>query len=476
MNQLLSIVDDSLVIKKLSVETLAGPTEISDDLTVAGIIIANKDIKARKNIDVSGVITANTLKVKNLITEQEVTKQDYTFRARNEQALENQGLNFVDDKGGKQFVYKQGNKLWSSMNLDLASGNCYLINGVNVLNQNSLGSTIINSNLRSVGKLRGLDVEGAVNIDDWAFFDNNLNRLGINTENPNGTLGIVLENAGEFILDAKDNNIVMGSITANGLDIITDNKTRFSIKSNGEINIGNEKYKNAKVKINGILEVDKLITAGSDNSLLPLVFKTNDQSTIQGTGILWQHANKNRQFVYYLDPDRIYSSEIIDLNGSKYFSIDNRMVLSRSTLGTTITESFLEKVGTLRDLTVAGTTNLNKVNALEFNTENIISKNIFTVSVDNEIEMSIDKDGSISLGNDDNINRQIKLNGNVDISNVLTIGSKKIFFSSHAPESGRYSTGDICFNSNPQARDYIGWVCSQSGTPGRWNKFGVTIP
>lgn len=476
MNQLLSIVDDGLVIKKLSVEQLSGPTEVVDDFTVAGALYVNQDIKARKNMDVSGVLTADILKVKQLITEVESTKQDYTFRGRNEQALHNQGLTFVDDQGAKQFVYRQGNKLWSTMNIELDRDKSYFINGISVLTQTSLGSTVTSSNLQKVGKLKGLTVTGAVNIDDWVFFNDNLNRLGINTETPNGTLGIALPNAGEFIFDAKDSNAVMGTITSNGLDIMTDNKTRISIKSGGEINIGNEKFKNAVVKIHGKLEVDELITAGSDRGLLPIVFKTSAVSTIQGTGFLWQHANKNRQFIYNLDPDKIYSTETIDLHANKWYSIDDRMVLSRNTLGTTVTESYLEKLGTLRELSVNGPARFNSLEVDKIHVDYIENANEFGINVDFENEFKITKQGPITIGTDNNLQRSIKLNGQVDIAGAVTIEGKKIFYSSNSPSIGRYSAGDICFNQNPSARGYVGWVCTVSGTPGKWLPFGLILP
>lgn len=35
-----------------------------------------------------------------------------------------------------------------------------------------------------------------------------------------------------------------------------------------------------------------------------------------------------------------------------------------------------------------------------------------------------------------------------------------------------YNKGDIFYNRNPKKRAYVGWICTQSGTPGKWKRFG----
>jgi hypothetical protein len=40
------------------------------------------------------------------------------------------------------------------------------------------------------------------------------------------------------------------------------------------------------------------------------------------------------------------------------------------------------------------------------------------------------------------------------------------------PEGGSFKQGDIVWNSEPQQRNYVGWICIQSGNPGIWAQFG----
>lgn len=42
-----------------------------------------------------------------------------------------------------------------------------------------------------------------------------------------------------------------------------------------------------------------------------------------------------------------------------------------------------------------------------------------------------------------------------------------------APASGTWALGDLVWNSEPAATEYIGWVCVSAGTPGTWKGFGV---
>lgn len=43
----------------------------------------------------------------------------------------------------------------------------------------------------------------------------------------------------------------------------------------------------------------------------------------------------------------------------------------------------------------------------------------------------------------------------------------------NAPLTGSYKKGDIVYNENPVPGDYVGWVCTQSGSPGTWKGFGI---
>lgn len=48
-----------------------------------------------------------------------------------------------------------------------------------------------------------------------------------------------------------------------------------------------------------------------------------------------------------------------------------------------------------------------------------------------------------------------------------------IIYASSTPVSGSYVIGDIVYNTAPSAGGFVGWVCTQAGSPGTWKTFGV---
>jgi len=485
MNPLLSILDDALVVQKLNVRTLDGPVTANDDVQVQGSLYVDRDIRIKKHLDVAGTISADTLKVNRIISDSatnDAQSSSTTFQAKTQKELDGKGLVFVDAEGSKQFVFKEGNKMWSTMDVDLARNRSYQIDKIPVLTANSLGSGIVNSNLTKVGELQGLRVSGQVEIDNWAFFNSANNRLGINTENPHAALNIV-ENNVEIILGSFESDVAyIGTYNSTSVDIGTDHKARISIKNTGEILIGNPKYKTANVKIYGRLEVDELITRASvENSSLPITYKQD----IYGTGFFWQRDRQNRYFVYEANPDRIWTTETIDLADDKWYSINNHLVLSRTTLGSSVSDSSLTKLGTLRELTVDGPVNFNQALTVSAVNTGLINAQDFSILTNNEIEFKISSKGNIQIGNKDNTLRKINMYGQVSvnvnnpdpdvdlvINNSMSLNNKKFMVDSGAPTSGRYKLGDLVWNNNPVTEGFIGWVCVKAGEPGSWAPFG----
>jgi len=53
-----------------------------------------------------------------------------------------------------------------------------------------------------------------------------------------------------------------------------------------------------------------------------------------------------------------------------------------------------------------------------------------------------------------------------------TVGKSRWYYGGAAPASGTWNTGDIVWNDDPDAEEYIGWVCTSGGTSGTWKGFG----
>ena len=494
MNQLLSIDGDKIVIEKLRVKWTEGPITHAGSLEVVGATKFNDNVDLNKNINVKGTITADTINVKHIVCDEPGGLNDpFAFTANTAKELDGRGFQFTDGNATRQFVFKEGDKMWSTMDLDLVRNKVYRIENIPVLSMTELGDSVVKSNLQSLGTLHKLKVGGDVEFAQWAFFNSVHNRLGINTESPNGAIGIV-ENNVELVLSSYKPGVgYIGTFNNTDLEIGTDNTSRVVIKNTGEVVFGSAKYKNAVIRIHGKLEVDEIVNDPREGKFLPLTFKAGKDTSIYGTGIVWLQDGAARQLTYAANPDRIFSTEIIDIADDKWLSIGSSMVLSRSSLGASVTSSSLTKVGLLENLDVAGASNLSTLsvskitlsgdNQLEISSQSISSKNTFTVNVDDEQEIKIGN--SIEIGNNQNTSRKISLFGQVSVNasnpdpdvsltvnGNLSFANKKFITGTSKPNAGTYRKGDICWNSDPEATAYIGWVCIKEGTPGEWLPFG----
>ncbi len=494
MNQLLSIDGDKIVIEKLRVKWTEGPITHAGSLEVVGATKFNDNVDLNKNINVKGTITADTINVKHIVCDEPGGLNDpFAFTANTAKELDGRGFQFTDGNATRQFVFKEGDKMWSTMDLDLVRNKVYRIENIPVLSMTELGDSVVKSNLQSLGTLHKLKVGGDVEFAQWAFFNSVHNRLGINTESPNGAIGIV-ENNVELVLSSYKPGVgYIGTFNNTDLEIGTDNTSRVVIKNTGEVVFGSAKYKNAVIRIHGKLEVDEIVNDPREGKFLPLTFKAGKDTSIYGTGIVWLQDGAARQLTYAANPDRIFSTEIIDIADDKWLSIGSSMVISRSSLGASVTSSSLTKVGLLENLDVAGASNLSTLsvskitlsgdNQLEISSQSISSKNTFTVNVDDEQEIKIGN--SIEIGNNQNTSRKISLFGQVSVNasnpdpdvsltvnGNLSFANKKFITGTSKPNAGTYRKGDICWNSDPEATAYIGWVCIKEGTPGEWLPFG----
>src|SRR6056300_1598537 len=155
----------------------------------------------------------------------------------------------------KQFVYQDG-KLFSSETINIAKDKNISINDIKVLDQTELGSSVVRSNLREVGQLNGLVVNGGFRVNNFLVFDHNSDRLGIGTEEPNAALSIV-DDAVEIVLGAKDHsNAAIGTYNNSDLHLVTGNQTRIIVSADGNIQLGSVTDGESKIQVHGSIGVN----------------------------------------------------------------------------------------------------------------------------------------------------------------------------------------------------------------------------
>ncbi len=248
------------------------------------------------------------------------------FHAQQGETNYGKGIIFSGHGTTKQFLLTEPDRFVSSENIEVAKDKGFYANGIKVLDSKELGSTVTKSSLREVGRLKGLIVDGSVSIDNYLYYNSDINRLGFGTESPNAALSVA-EMGIEVMLGTSETfHGIVGTFASTDFDIVTDNTPRISVKANGDIILGNFNRTPIQVTVNGKLS---------------LGVKTPDPNV---------------------------------------------------------------------DLHVAGAVRLN-----------------------NKLHM----------------------------------------VSELPPTKGNFNKGDIVWNSNPQPRGCIGWVCTRPGDPGEWNPFGT---
>ena len=292
----------------------------NDGVAIAAIkdnLIVNGDIAAK-------TVKADVLEVKEIKADIKLEKDaPITFGGAN---VYGKGLLWTSKDYTKQFVFQSNpDRFFSTEFLDVQKGKGFSVNGIKVLDEAELGTTVVKSNLREVGRLKGLIVDGSMSINQYMYYNSSSDRLGLGTEEPNAALSICDQGI-EIVLGSSEySNAAIGVFNSADLEIVTDNTPRITIKAGGDIDLGNKNTSPIKVSVNGTLSIN---------------VRTPDPRT---------------------------------------------------------------------DLHVSG--------AIKFN-------------------------------------------------NTLHLKG------SEPPSSGSFNQGDIVWNSNPQQRHFVGWICTQGGTPGIWNQFG----
>lgn len=227
--------------KGVSISRIKGSLNVNDEINSA---VVN-----------TGTLRADVLEVKELKADIKFEKnQPVVFGGDN---IYGQGLLWTASDYTKQFVFNSNpDRFFSSESIDLNKGKNLSINNIKVLDENELGSTITKSNLREVGRLRGLIVDGSVLINNYLYYNASVDRLGLGTENPNAAFSILEDNIEIMIGTDSGSKAIMGTFASHPVHIVTDSTSRLSVSAGGDIELGNKNSSPIQVTIHGSLGVD----------------------------------------------------------------------------------------------------------------------------------------------------------------------------------------------------------------------------
>ena len=516
--QQIAINDNGVVLTKLRVDRVLG------DLNVENRVSA-QDVNATSinatNISATNEISAGIIRARKIITEQDQDSYNraITFYSESKQGLDGKGLLFSQPDFTHQFVFKvEGQRLFSTENIDLYGGRKYQINGVAVLEEGRLSDSVTSSNLTSVGTLNRLRVENNLQIGETFHVNSLNNRVSVNTEEMLSTFTI--RDAGATLVLGGDETTGAGRIGTwgpNKLALITDNTDRIIIQGN-QVEIGHAKSKNAEVKINGALTITNDLRVDGTLRVANLIadtrverssnleFVSNQTESVYGKGIQWRGEGYTRSFFLAPNFDRFVSSENIDLIADRAFYINKTKVIDHQSLGDSITSSKLTSVGILNELRVAGSFTVDDHLSVTGNAVTVFrpfsisdvtgnltftgsrfetsSKDFAIIAATDKI-ISIDNLGNIALGDKQRTDKIISAYGklalnvsnpdpevDLQVNGNIMFGGKKFINAAMAPTSGIWNKGDIAWNSQPEDTGFVGWICITGGKPGEWKPFG----
>lgn len=268
------------------------------------------------------------------------------------------------------------------------------------------------------------------------------------------------------------------------------------------------------------LHVDELTADIRNERSESLDFVGANGADVAGKGIVWRTNDYSRQFVWHRNPDRLFSTEQIDIQNGKYFSIGTVPVLMEDSLGTGVTRSNLTSLGQLENLEVTGNVTFSDYMFWEASSSRLgigteaPNATISIANLDSEFIIDSEAESGVRIGNwttddlhvvTDNTTRlTVKANGTVVIgtpgtdtgrvnlygklgvgvtnvdedvslstSGPIKIQNKKMQTGVSSPDSGNYRQGDIVWNTDPQPTGWVGWICIREGTPGIWKPFGA---
>ncbi len=240
-SEVLSISDEGVVIKKFAKGFL-----IQDVVHLEHV--KSETVAAHE-------ITCDIIKASQIIGEIEYANDaPITFKGDN---IEGKGILWAGRSYTKQLIFASNpDRIFISESVDLGKGKNLSINNLKVLDETSLGTTITKSNLRELGRLNGLIVDGSASISEYFYFDGHTNRFGLGTAQPNAAISVI-ENDVEIVIGAKETaKGFIGTFNSQDLSIGTDNTARISISAGGNITLGNASSGPVQVNVLGKLTVN----------------------------------------------------------------------------------------------------------------------------------------------------------------------------------------------------------------------------
>jgi hypothetical protein len=208
--------------------------------------ISDTASKIQLQITDEGIITTNNISADNLLIE----NSTFLNNVRIDGSFTLNG-SITDSASFKQYVASIANDVSltniaqnNTDNVDISARSIVVGDKV-VLSNDTLGPQIINSNLRKVGNLTELFVEGQAIIHETLIVTNN--KVGINTESASGALSVWDEDSEFTLVKHSPKTMYAGSTRVTDVLLGSNNQEQIGLRTNGIIEL------NGPVRFGGLL-------------------------------------------------------------------------------------------------------------------------------------------------------------------------------------------------------------------------------
>jgi hypothetical protein len=220
-----------------------------------GVHAKSLTVDSLENLTVGDTLKVNILEVKELKADIKFEK-DIPITFSGDQ-LDGKGLLWAGKGNTKQFIFASNpDRFFVSENIDFAKGKSITVNNIKLIDEKELGPTITKSNLREVGRLKGLLVDGSVVIDQYIVYNSDTNRLGLGIEEPNAAFSVAED--GVEVVMGSINGVrgFIGTYASHNLEIVTDNTARITVEAAGNIILGNPNAGVSKITVFGNMGIN----------------------------------------------------------------------------------------------------------------------------------------------------------------------------------------------------------------------------
>jgi hypothetical protein len=233
------------------------------------LVKSNGEVVIGSEAGKTGVLRVHgSLHVDNFVSDTRVERtSSLEFKANRDASIYGLGLLWTAERNNKELIMRSDpDRLWANTSVDLEEHNAYYINGRPVLSATNLGTSVVNSNLITVGPLQSLIVTG-----------NTVLQGELDASSTNASLKSLLINNGveSVSLNASGTN-------SNKKYKIAINEEDVFYASNDEIIIGNPNFGRRSVKIFGPIATTSDLTVDGAVTLNNKKFTKGDQAPIQG--------------------------------------------------------------------------------------------------------------------------------------------------------------------------------------------------